>query len=90
MKTREEGVYVAVGFLDPDRTLRYRKILGVPVLGTLDDLERVADDIRAEEVVLAMRLEPAPLADLRRRCEALERPLYLSPATRDFEFIKDD
>ncbi len=90
LKTREEGVYVAVGFLDQDRVLRTRKILGVPVLGTLDDLERVAEDSRADEVVLAMRLDREPLADLRRRCEAIELPLYLSPATREFEIIEDD
>jgi FlaA1/EpsC-like NDP-sugar epimerase len=84
LKTRPGAEYVAVGFLDQDRALRYRKILGVPVLGTLDDLEKVTRDSKAEEVVLAMRMDEDPLTDLRRRCRALGLPLYQSPATQDF------
>ena len=84
LKTRNGGDYVAVGFLDPDPALRHRKILGIPVLGTLDDLETAARESEAEEVVLAVRLDEERQADLRRRCAELPVKLYLSPSTQEF------
>jgi UDP-GlcNAc:undecaprenyl-phosphate/decaprenyl-phosphate GlcNAc-1-phosphate transferase len=84
LKTREEGDYHAVAFLDPDPALRSRKILGVPVLGTLEELERAVGATRAEEVVMAMRLPEKDLDDLRRRCDELGLPLYLAPASQEF------
>ncbi len=84
LKTRGGGEYVAVGFLDEDRALRRRKILGVPVLGTLGDLERAVGESGADEVVLALRIEGEELADLKARCRELDLPLLLSPATQEF------
>jgi UDP-GlcNAc:undecaprenyl-phosphate GlcNAc-1-phosphate transferase len=84
LKTRAGGEYVAVGFLDPDKALRHRKILGIPVLGTLYDLERAVRESGATEVVLALRLPEEQQAELRRRCDGLAVKLYLSPSTRDF------
>jgi FlaA1/EpsC-like NDP-sugar epimerase len=51
---RRETDYRAVGFLDDNRVLRGAKLNGVPVLGTLDDLPRVAREVAAETLLIAM------------------------------------
>ncbi len=51
---RREGKYAPVGFLDDNRALRGSRINGVPVLGTLDDLGRVAAESAAEMLLIAM------------------------------------
>jgi FlaA1/EpsC-like NDP-sugar epimerase len=51
---RRESRYRAVGFLDDNRALRGAKVHGVPVLGALGDLQRVARETAAEMVLIAM------------------------------------
>jgi FlaA1/EpsC-like NDP-sugar epimerase len=51
---RRDTHYQAVGFLDDNRTLRGAKLQGVPVLGTLEDLPRVAREVAAEMLLIAM------------------------------------
>jgi FlaA1/EpsC-like NDP-sugar epimerase len=51
---RRDMHYRAVGFLDDNRALRGAKVNGVPVLGTLDDLARVAREVAAETLLIAM------------------------------------
>jgi UDP-GlcNAc:undecaprenyl-phosphate GlcNAc-1-phosphate transferase len=84
LPSRQGGTYTPVGILSADRRLKARKILGVPILGTLDDLERVTREVRAEEVVLARPEPPEDLALLRERCARLGIPLFLAPASSDF------
>ncbi len=64
--------------------LKARKILGVPVLGTPDELREIAVRTRAEEVVLARPEFGENLEKLRLTCEELDLPLYLAPVSRDF------
>ena len=56
--------YAVVGFLDDDRTKRGRKIHGVPVLGKVADIQRVAARARTEEIVIAI---PTATAEQMRR-----------------------
>jgi FlaA1/EpsC-like NDP-sugar epimerase len=51
---RREGRYTAVGFLDDNRALRGAKVHGVPVLGTLADLARVARETAPQMLLIAM------------------------------------
>ena len=51
---RRDTHYRAVGFLDDNRALRGAKLNGVPVLGTIDDLPRVAREVAAETLLIAM------------------------------------
>jgi FlaA1/EpsC-like NDP-sugar epimerase len=51
---KREGRYTAVGFLDDNRGLRGYKVHGVPVLGTLADLPRVARETAPEMLLIAM------------------------------------
>jgi FlaA1/EpsC-like NDP-sugar epimerase len=46
------GDYIAVGIIDEDPTKQGRLIHGVPVLGTLSDIARLADQERVDEVIL--------------------------------------
>lgn len=53
--------YVPVGFLDDDAWKRRRRHYGVPVLGSLADLERIVEETGAEAIVIAI---PSATKDL--------------------------
>lgn len=54
--------FVAVGFLDDDRSKRYLRIRGARVLGSIDDLPRVLHEKPVDIVVIAIRgLDPEVL-----------------------------
>jgi len=66
------GDFDVVGFLDDDRELQGRRMGGSPVLGTIEDLERVVRTSRVHEIVLCM--PSAPKVEIQRviaRCESL-------------------
>jgi exopolysaccharide biosynthesis polyprenyl glycosylphosphotransferase len=68
-----------VGFLDAN-PLETDDLPGVPVLGSPDDLDWVAQVTGAEHVVIAFSSEPDDrLVDLVRRCEALHLEVSLVP-----------
>jgi FlaA1/EpsC-like NDP-sugar epimerase len=56
--------YAVVGFLDDDPAKRGRKIHGVPVLGDMANIHRIAARTRAEEIVIAI---PTATAEQMRR-----------------------
>jgi len=63
--------YQAVGFLDDDPGKRYRRVAGVPVLGTVSDLESVLQRERIDLVLYANDLpqsEPGRLESLKETC----------------------
>jgi exopolysaccharide biosynthesis polyprenyl glycosylphosphotransferase len=68
-----------VGFLDAN-PLETDQVAGVPVLGSPDELDWVAQVTGAEHVVIAFSSEPDErLLDLVRRCEALNLEVSLVP-----------
>jgi exopolysaccharide biosynthesis polyprenyl glycosylphosphotransferase len=69
-----------VGFLDADPLPAGGDVPGVPVLGSPDELDWVAQLTGAEHVVIAFSSEPDErLVDLVRRCEALGLEVSLVP-----------
>jgi len=56
--------YTPIGFVDDDARTRHTRILGVRVLGTIDELPRVLREHRPDEVLIAM---PSVSGDVRRR-----------------------
>jgi len=78
-----------VCFLDDDLRLHRRRITGLPVLGTLDELEEVIDATGAEVVVLAIPSLPhAAVRELGRRSAARgvsvrHLPPFLAALQRD-------
>ncbi|HVH51670.1 MAG TPA: nucleoside-diphosphate sugar epimerase/dehydratase, partial [Gaiellaceae bacterium] len=56
--------YTPIGFVDDDPTKRNTRILGVRVLGTMDELPRIVHDHKPDEVLIAI---PSASGDVRRR-----------------------
>ena len=46
--------YTPIGFVDDDPRKRHTRILGVRVLGTIDELPRILREHRPDEVLIAM------------------------------------
>jgi FlaA1/EpsC-like NDP-sugar epimerase len=63
-------------FLDDERQLRSRRVIGVPVRGSVNDLERLIRSMSIEEVLLS---SPAINGDVETRvrqvCAALDVPV---------------
>ncbi|HSR64109.1 MAG TPA: polysaccharide biosynthesis protein, partial [Xanthomonadaceae bacterium] len=68
---RRVGTYVPVGFLDDAGKLRGSVLHGLPVLGRIEDVERVAPETAANLLVIAMPSLDAPA--MRRIVAACER-----------------
>lgn len=72
LRRSPEVSHRAVGFLDDDPGKQQRRIMGIPVVGTTEDLERVAEELRVDLVVVALEDLASPAADRSRRaCVAL-------------------
>ncbi|MCP4572418.1 MAG: polysaccharide biosynthesis protein [bacterium] len=73
-----------VAFLDDDESLAGQTVCGLPVLGTSEDLERVASEVDAQEVLLAI---PSSGGRLVRRlvilCKRAGLPFRIVPGLRD-------
>jgi FlaA1/EpsC-like NDP-sugar epimerase len=78
------AAYRPVGFLDPDASKSNRAMHGVRVLGTLEDLARVASEYDVDVVVLALPAAEALAA--RERCEALGLPTYQAATFVEMHF----
>ena len=81
---RREGLYNPVGFLDDNRSLRGAKVHGVPVLGTTEDLERVAREVAAEMLLIAMpSASNAQMQRVVEQCEATGLSFRTVPRLQD-------
>ncbi|HEY5058032.1 MAG TPA: nucleoside-diphosphate sugar epimerase/dehydratase [Gaiellaceae bacterium] len=56
--------YTPIGFVDDDPTKRNTRILGVRVLGTMDELPRIVREFKPDEVLIAI---PSASGETRRR-----------------------
>jgi FlaA1/EpsC-like NDP-sugar epimerase len=84
MKTNPEYGYRPVGFVDDDRSKVGRRIHGVPVLGTRDDIPRILEDQRPDEVLLAIPgAEPPNMRAILRAFEPFKLPIKTLPRLRD-------
>jgi FlaA1/EpsC-like NDP-sugar epimerase len=68
---RRAGAYQPVGFLDDAAKLRGSHLQGLPVLGRIEDIEKIAPETAAKLLVIAMPSIDA--AAMRRVVEACER-----------------
>jgi FlaA1/EpsC-like NDP-sugar epimerase len=68
---RHRGVFDVIGFLDDDKRLRGAQVHGVPVLGNIDQLPRVAVEMGADLVVIA--IPSATNQQMRRIVEICEK-----------------
>ncbi len=81
---RSDGRYVPVGLLDDKNELRGMKVQGVPVLGRIDELARVARQTNAQMLVIAMpSASPQQLARVVDLSEATGLPVRKVPRLSD-------
>jgi len=59
-----------VGFLDDDPRKRHGKIQGIPVVGTIAEIEECLADHSIDEVIIATRLNPDTIRSVYRTCES--------------------
>ena len=68
LQNREMGI-LPIGYVDDDARKQNLLIEGIPVLGRLDDLERIISRYQVSELLVAIRdLQPAAIDDLLKRC----------------------
>jgi FlaA1/EpsC-like NDP-sugar epimerase len=82
--TRPGSGYVAVGCVDDDRSKTGVHMLGVPVLGTIEELETLVDDNPADEILIA--IPSASGKEMRRitdACQKANLPFKTVPTLRD-------
>jgi FlaA1/EpsC-like NDP-sugar epimerase len=81
--------YTPIGFVDDDARKRHTRILGVRVLGTIDELPRVLREHRPDEVLIAM---PSVSGEVRRRIVETAQQLRITVKTLPglYELITGD
>lgn len=73
-----------VGFVDDDAGKRGERIRGIPVLGRISDLPRLARDLTADQIVIAIpSLSPKGLREMLKTCEATGVPVRILPRLRE-------
>lgn len=73
-----------IGFVDDDSTKVGRRIHGVPVLGTRNDLATIMARDRPDEVLIAIpKADPATVRSIMRALEAFTLPIKTLPNLRD-------
>ena len=81
---RRTGAYHPVGFLDDAAKLRGSRLQGVPVLGRIDEVERIAPETAAGLLVIAMpSLEAAAMRRVVDACERTGLPFRTVPRLDD-------
>jgi FlaA1/EpsC-like NDP-sugar epimerase len=81
---RRAGAYQPVGFLDDAAKLRGSHLQGVPVLGRVDEVERIAPETAAKLLVIAMpSLDAASMRRIVAACESTGLPFRTVPRLDD-------
>ncbi len=80
MQARPELGYRILGMIEPPRLTEERAVWDTPVLGRVEDIERVAREYRADEVIVAMPgATPAELFDIVSNCQDANVSIKLYP-----------
>ena len=81
---RRAGAYQPVGFLDDAAKLLGSNLQGVPILGRIDDVERIAPETAARLLVIAMpSLDAASMRRIVATCERTGLPFRTVPRLDD-------
>jgi exopolysaccharide biosynthesis polyprenyl glycosylphosphotransferase len=80
MRARPELGYEVLGAIEPPRLTEERAVWDVPVLGSVEDIERVARQHHADEVIVAIPgATPAELVDIVSHCQDANVSIKLYP-----------
>jgi FlaA1/EpsC-like NDP-sugar epimerase len=81
---KRAGQYQPVGLLDDNRLLKGARIHGVPVLGGVDLLPKLANETAAEMILIAMpSITGAPMRRVVELCEQTHLPFRMVPRLQD-------
>ena len=81
---RRENLLRPVGILDDNRTLRGAKIQSIPVLGTLDRLPEIANEVAAQMLLIAMpSISNQQMQRVVALCETTRLPFRTVPRLKD-------
>ncbi|MCW5580867.1 MAG: polysaccharide biosynthesis protein [Luteimonas sp.] len=81
---RRAGAYEPVGFLDDAAKLRGSRLQGVPVLGRIEDVARIAPETAARLLVIAMpSIDAATMRRVVAACESTGLPFRTVPRLDD-------
>ena len=81
---RRAGAYQPVGFLDDAAKLRGSHLQGVPILGRIEEVERIAPETAARLLVIAMpSLDAASMRRIVAACEGTGLPFRTVPRLDD-------
>ena len=84
MLSNPTSPYIPIGLLDDRPNRRRMKIMGVPVLGTLEDLEAAARDSGADALLVALaKADQFRLADIANRAAACGLQVKVMPGVED-------
>src|SRR3569832_723649 len=72
---RRDNDYLPIAFVDDQRRLRGAKVHGIPVMGTIDELPALANQLAADIVVIA--IPSASAGEMRRMVERCEQASVL-------------
>ena len=81
---RSAGLYMPVGFLDDNRALAGARVHGVPVLGRISDVNRIAREVAAQMLLIAMpSTTREAMQRVVERCELSGLPFRMVPRLQD-------
>jgi UDP-GlcNAc:undecaprenyl-phosphate/decaprenyl-phosphate GlcNAc-1-phosphate transferase len=84
LRARGDARVTPIGIVDDDASLHRRRIHGVPVVGSMNDLPRLLLELRPQEVVLSSLPDDVRVEELRTLVRAAGARLTLSPYARAF------
>ncbi|MCR4442981.1 MAG: nucleoside-diphosphate sugar epimerase/dehydratase [Peptococcaceae bacterium] len=81
---QEDPRLLPVGFIDDDPNKQHLRIMGLPVLGTRDELEQVVKDNNIHEVLIAMPSAPGQvIREIVEKCRETDVPVRTLPRMYD-------
>jgi FlaA1/EpsC-like NDP-sugar epimerase len=84
MKTNRDSQYLPIGFVDDDVNKLGRRIHGVPVLGTRQDIPRIVRNHQPQEALIAIpSANPDAVRSIVRAFEPFKIPIKTLPNLRD-------
>jgi FlaA1/EpsC-like NDP-sugar epimerase len=84
MKVNRDSGYEPIGFVDDDPAKVGRRIHGVPVLGTRNDLKKIIAQHQPSDVLIAMpNADPPTIRTIVRALDAFKLPIKILPKLTD-------
>ncbi len=85
VKNSKKLPYTVVGLVDDDLTKVGKKIHGIPVVGTVEDLKELAEDLQAQELLISiLTASGEEMTRIVRLCQHTQLPFKVLPGLGEF------